>query len=92
MAARHIGRDVQCRLVAHRFDKRVKVGGRNGLRCVADQLIDAVVVADPQQRLAKSIVSSCLRGLFSFGNGSQAIEIATAHFSLFFQTRLEIIE
>jgi hypothetical protein len=36
----------------------------------------------------------CLKGLFSFsfGNGSQAIEIATAHFSLFFQTRREIIE
>ena len=43
-------------------------------------------------RFAESIVSSCLKGLFSFGNGSQAIEIATAHFSFFFQMPLEIVE
>jgi hypothetical protein len=31
-------------------------------------------------------------GLFSFGNGSQAIDIIRAHFEHFFQMRLEIIE
>jgi hypothetical protein len=34
----------------------------------------------------------CVDEHFSFGNGSQAIDIATARFRLSFQTRFEIIE
>jgi hypothetical protein len=33
-----------------------------------------------------------LTGLFSFGNGIQAIEFARGPFDRFFQTRFEIIE
>jgi hypothetical protein len=43
-------------------------------------------------RLARSIVSSWLKGLLSFRSGSEVIEIARAHFSFSSKTRFELVE